>query len=488
MKLIAQNLKDGYKVDHRSQYPKGSQKVYTNSTFRSSRDPRYKGTVHFGIQGAMKELNQLWQDSFFSQPKEQVIARYKRRIDNYLGPGAITYDHIAALHDLGYLPIEVKSLPEGTIVPIGVPTFTITNTLPDFFWLPNFLETVLSSLTWKQTTNATIAFEYRKVLQAAAKETDPELVAGFVQWQGHDFSERGMDGPESAARSGAAHLLSFTGTDTLHAIDYLEDYYNANCEKELIGGSVPATEHSVMCMGGQETEVQTFLRLLNDVYPLAAVLSVVSDTWDYWDTITTKATELKSVIMARPGKLVFRPDSGDPVKIICGDPEAPVGSPQYKGSIETLWDIFGGSLTATGYKRLDPHVGLIYGDSITLERAEQIIAGLKAKGFASTNVVLGIGSFTYQYNTRDTFGMAMKATYGVINGVPVDMYKNPKTDSGIKKSAKGLLRVNEDLTLSQQVTPAEEKKGLLRTIYLDGKEYNTSTLSEIRARLLANLT
>jgi nicotinamide phosphoribosyltransferase len=489
MKLIAVNLKDGYKVDHRSQYPKGSQKVYTNATFRSSRDPRYKATVNFGLQGALKELQQTWQESFFSQPKDKVLARYKRRIDNYLGPGAISYDHIARLHDLGFLPVLVKALPEGTLVPIGVPPWTITNSdgFEDFFWLPNFLETILSSLTWKQSTNATIAFEYRKVLQAAAVETDPELVAGFVQWQGHDFSFRGMDGPESATRSGAAHLLSFTGTDTIPSIDYLEDYYNADCEKELIGGSVPATEHSVMCMGGQETEVQTFLRLLKDVYPTSAVLSVVSDTWDYWDTLTVKAAELKPVIMARPGKLVFRPDSGDPVKIICGDPEAPVGSPQYKGSIEVLWDTFGGSLTSRGYKRLDPHVGLIYGDSITLERAEQIMAGLKAKGFASTNVVLGIGSYTYQYNTRDTFGMALKATYGVINGVPVDMYKNPKTDNGVKKSAKGLLRVNEDFTLSQQVTPAEEKKGLLQPVYLNGKFLRDESLSEIRARLLANL-
>ena len=489
MKLNAVNLKDGYKVDHRSQYPKGSQKVYTNATFRGARDPRYTRVVNFGLQGALKELQQMWQESFFSRPKEEVVRKYKRRIDNYLGPGAITYDHIAALHDLGFLPIHIKALPEGTLVPIGVPPWTITNSegFDDFFWLPNFLETILSSLTWKQTTNATIAFEYRKVLTAAARETDPELVAGFVQWQGHDFSFRGMDGPESAIRSGAAHLLSFTGTDTIPAIDYLEDYYNANSDKELIGGSVPATEHSVMCMGGQETEVQTFLRLLNDVYPLSAVLSVVSDTWDYWDTITNKASELKSVIMARPGKLVFRPDSGDPVKIICGDPDAPVGSPQHKGSIQTLWEIFGGSLTSTGYKRLDPHVGLIYGDSITLERAEQIIAGLKAKGFASTNVVLGIGSYTYQFNTRDTFGMALKATYGVIDGKPVDMYKNPKTDSGVKKSAKGLLRVNEDLTLSQQVTPAEEKGGLLETVFLNGKLLRDENLATIRSRLLSNL-
>jgi len=132
-------------------------------------------------------------------------------------------------------------------------------------------------------------------------------------------------------------------------------------------------------------------------------------------------------------------------------------------------------------------VGLIYGDSITLERAEEIVAGLKAKGFASTNVVLGIGSFTYQYNTRDTFGMAMKATYGVIDGKPVDMFKNPKTDSGVKKSAKGLLCVNSDLTLSQQVTPAEEQGGILETVFLNGEVVREESLSTIRSRLLANL-
>lgn len=487
MKLNPMLLKDGYKTDHRSQYPKGSNLVYTNGTPRNSRDPRYKTIVNFGIQGFVKKyLMDEFDREFFKIPRAEAVKSYKRRIDNYLGPGAVTYDHIGALHDLGYLPLHLKALPEGMLSPIGIPGYTLVSTKDEFFWLPNALETLIQSETWKPSTNATVAFEFRKVLQAAAKRTNPEMLA-FVPWQGHDFSFRGMDGVDSAMRSGAAHLLSFTGTDTIPAIDYLEKYYNADCEKELIGGSVAATEHSVMCMGGQETEEETFMRLLTEVYPNVPVLSVVSDTWDYWDTLTVKATRLKPVIMARPGKLVFRPDSGDPVKIVCGDPEAPVGSPQYKGSIEVLYEIFGGTTTSKGFKQLDPHVGLIYGDSITLERLEQIIAGLEAKGFASTNMVFGIGSFTYQFSTRDTFGFAMKATYGQINGNPVDMFKNPKTDSGIKKSAKGLLRVNSDLTLSQQVTPEEEKGGLLETVFLNGKLVRDESLATIRARLLANL-
>lgn len=477
-------LKDGYKADHRRQYPAGTEEVYSNLTARSARDPRYKATVVFSFQAFVLELRDRFNQDFFLRNKAQSVAAYKRRLDTYLGPDAVPVEHIGELHDLGYLPLRVKSLPEGTLCPIGVPMATIRSTNVKFGWLTNFLETYMSCQTWKAITNATIAFEYRKLLQAAALETNPEMV-DFVPWQGHDFSMRGMDGVESAMRSGAAHLLSFTGTDTIPAIDYLETFYGADATKELIGGSVPATEHSVMCMGGEESELQTFERLL-DLYP-TGVLSVVSDTWDYWKVLTHTAPALRDRIMGRNGKLVFRPDSGDPVKIICGDDHAPEGTVEHAGSVQILWDLFGGSMTSTGYKQLDPHVGLIYGDSITLERCEAIVNQLMNMGFASTNIVFGIGSYTYQFNTRDTFGMAIKATHGQINGVPVDIYKNPKTDNGIKKSAKGLLRVNADLTLSQQVTEEEEKDGLLRTILEDGEIFNTEKLSVIRARLLSNL-
>jgi nicotinamide phosphoribosyltransferase len=187
--------------------------------------------------------------------------------------------------------------------------------------------------------------------------------------------------------------------------------------------------------------------------------------------------------MKRDGKLVLRPDSGDPVKIICGDPKAPNGSPENKGSIQLLWELFGGTLNSKGFKQLDPHVGLIYGDSITQERCKAILQGLEAKEFASTNVVFGIGSYTYQYNTRDTFGFAMKATYGEIEGKPCEIFKAPKTDDGVKNSAKGLLCVNEDMTLSQNCTKEQEAGGLLKTVFLDGKITAEQTLSEIRERL-----
>lgn len=479
--IPALNLSDFYKTDHRRQYPEGIQKVYSNFTARISRMAGVEDVVNFGVQYFVKEylINQF-NVSFFNRPKQQVVAEYKRRMDTSLGPDSIDMSHIEALHDLGYLPIKLKALPEGAVVPLRTPVLTITNTHPDFAWVTNFLETLLSNILWHPITSATIAYEYRKTLnEYAAKTSD---IPDFVQWQGHDFSMRGQASIESASASGAGHLLSFTGTDTIPSIDFLEKYYNGNAEKELIGGSVPATEHSVMCLGGKETEADTYERLITKVYP-KGIVSIVSDTWDFWHTLTVTVPNLKDKIMSRDGKLVIRPDSGDPVKILCGDVNEPVGSPAYKGAVECLWDSFGGSVNNKGYKQLDPHVGLIYGDSITLDRCKDICKQLEAKGFASTNIVLGIGSYTYQYVTRDTFGFAMKATHGVINGVSLDVYKDPLTDGGVKKSAKGLLRVNQDMSLSECVTKEEEEEGLLETVFENGKLMKDDTLSNIRARL-----
>ena len=440
--------------------------------------------VNFGGLAVCKWLlRDLWNESFFSQPKEKVVAKYKRRMDTALGPGSVTIDHIAALHDLGYLPVAFLEIPEGKRVDMRVPVWILYNTHPDFFWVTNYLETQLSAELWKPLTSATTAHEFRRLLD---KYTDlTGAVNEFVQWQGHDFSARGMSGIYDGASSGAGHLLSFTGTDTVAAIDYLEDYYNADAENELIGGSVAATEHSVMCAGGDgEGELATFKRLITEVYP-NGIVSIVSDTWDFWNVVTNTVSTLKERILARDGKVVLRPDSGDPVKIIIGDTDAPVGSPEYKGAVECLWEIFGGTLTSKGFKTLDSHIGLIYGDSISLEREEAILEGLRLKGFSSGNIVFGIGSFTYNFCTRDTFGTAIKATYAIVNGESRELYKDPKTDNGIKKSAKGLLKVtldNNHYVLHDQQTDLNDV-GEFIEIFRDSKITHEFTLSEIRDNL-----
>jgi nicotinamide phosphoribosyltransferase len=488
-------LTDGYKTGHHQQYPKGTTLVYSNFTPRSNKYAP-KGCdqlVSFGQQMVVKQIHEAFEKDFFSQPKDVVCGEMKRELSLYLNTD---YDvsHFEALHDLGYLPIAVKSIEEGSLVPMRVPVLTIYNTHPDFYWITNYLETIISNLLWKPMTSATIAHTYRKVLTEWQEKTDAER-AWFIDWQGHDFSMRGLDSIDATISSGLGHLTSFSGSDSLPAIFGARKFYN---EEGFVAGSVNATEHSVMCAGSKEDEVGTFRNLM-ETYP-TGILSIVSDTWDLWKVCTEHIVTLKEEILARDGKVVIRPDSGDPVDIICGTEDytrsklsyedvkdMPAAHPSAKGVIELLWDVFGGTINEQGYKVLDSHIGAIYGDSITIERANEICSRLEAKGFASTNIVLGVGSFTYQFNTRDTFGFAMKATYVEVNGEGREIFKDPITDDGIKKSAKGLLRVakNEDgeITLFDQVNWYDESKGMLKTIYLNGQFENQTTLTEIRERL-----
>ncbi len=478
---------DGYKVDHRRQYPIDTTLVYSNWTPRRSRISGVEKVVFFGLQYFIKKyMIEDFQNNFFNQPKDLICTKYSRRINNYLGDNAVGIQHIEQLHDLGYIPMVIKALPEGATVPIRIPMFTIYNTKPEFFWLTNYFETLLSSIIWMPCNSATIALQYRLILDKYAEETSS--IPEFVDWQGHDFSMRGMPGLEAALLSASGHLLSFTGTDTIPAIDFLESYYNANSDKELIGGSVAATEHSVMSMGTNAGEQETFKRLITEVYP-KGIVSIVSDTWDLWKVITEYLPNLKDEVLSREGKVVIRPDSGDPVDIICGDPNGKTLE-EKKGVIELLWEIFGGNINNKGYRELNSHIGAIYGDSITIERAEQICTRLKEKGYASTNVVLGIGSFTYQYNTRDTFGFAMKATYGEVRGQGREIYKDPITDDGTKKSSKGLLKVvreNGEYILYDQVSWKEESEGELVEVFRDGKILVDQSLKQIRSRILSSI-
>jgi nicotinamide phosphoribosyltransferase len=523
-------LTDFYKVHHTRMYPEGMTLLYSNLTPRKSRLNGVDAIIFFGLQHFVKTyLIDLFNKDFFAQPWAALEEEYTRHVP-------VDTAHIKALHQLGYLPIKIKALPEGTRCPIGVPCLTIRNTHPNFAWLTNYLETLLSASLWQAITSATLADQFHQLLSKWAIKTTGDTEG--VQWQAHDFSMRGMSSIESAILSGMGHLTSFTGTDSIPAIYQLEKSYGAT---GLIGASVPATEHSVMCMGEKQSEVKTFSRLL-DLYP-SGILSVVSDTWDLWKVLTEYLPELKEQIMGRDGKLVIRPDSGDPVDIICGNiveikqfVDADQAEAYYrehfraskqnlyrigegnvwrvkvhggkdflsepynlsaadKGVVELLWDVFGGTTNEQGYKVLDSHIGAIYGDSINLERAEQICQRLADKGFASTNMVFGVGSFTYQYNTRDTFGFAVKATYGELTHPaeseggtgyiePREIFKDPITDDGTKKSRKGLLMVIKDekgvFHCNDQVNWELEENGELETVFEDSQLVKEVTLDEVR--------
>jgi nicotinamide phosphoribosyltransferase len=460
---------DVYKVGHVFQYPPKTEYVYSNLTPRSCRLDGVSEMIFFGLQAyIMRHLVHDFDNNFFWRPEEEVLDEYTEQVEAILGGPLPSYEHVRQLHQLGYLPVKIKALPEGTRVPIGIPCLTVVNTKPEFYWLTNFLETMLCTSLWQACVSATIADQYRRVLDYWAQKTG--MPPDFVEIQGHDFSFRGMSSVETAAYSGMGHLLSFMGTDTIPAIIAAREYYLAGRD---IGCSVAATEHSVMCAGGKESEIETFRRLMR-TYP-TGILSVVSDTWDLWQVVGEMLPVLKDEILAREGKLVIRPDSGDPVAI-CLE------------LVPRLWDIFGGTTTPTGHKLLDPHIGAIYGDSITVERAKQIASGLAERGFAS-QMVLGIGSYTYQYNTRDTFGLAVKATHVVVDGEPRDIWKDPATDtSKTKKSARGLLCVRRDLenhtlVLDENCTPAMEERGELGVVYLDGSLRHFESFDSIRARV-----
>lgn len=563
------NLADFYKTGHPGMYPKETSFLVANFTPRSSKHAPVRCSplfddkvVWFGITGFIKEyLIETFNREFFHVPRAVAIRKYQRRMDTALGPGKVSMTHLERLHDLGYLPLELRSLPEGSRVNIKVPPVIFMNTHPEFAWVATYFETLFSCENWKPSTVATIAFEFRKLLTFFARQTgSPE---DFVMWQGHDFSMRGLAGVKDAARSGAGHLLPFYGTDTIPAIDYLEDFYGADADAEIVGGSVPATEHSVMTLrillitqrlqampehANRTTaelramaEEQVIRELVTDDYP-SGIVSIVADSFSFWNVITGIAPALKQEILARVpdalgnAKVVFRPDSGDPVKILTGYKVVEVFSAEdqgamlaaevqgaeavfdraqgkyftfksydtgwttefelvelqaceVKGAVECLWDTFGGVMTDKGYKLLNPRVGLIYGDSITLERAIQILSRLKEKGFASGNVVFGIGSFTYQHITRDSFSWALKAIYADVGGDSVEIYKDPATDDGTKKSAKGLLRVEKegnDFVLYEQQSREEFERGALRPIFRDGQLLVDEPLSVIRARLAAS--
>lgn len=489
---------DGYKTSHHLMYPEGTQLVFSNFTPRSVKymPKQAQSIVVFGIQYTMKYIDDLFRENFFSRDKNVVCSELQKHLNSYLGT-EYNISHFEALYDLGYLPIEVRAIEEGTIIEAKIPVLTIHNTLPEFYWLTNFLETLISTTLWKPMHSASMSYAYNKIVRKYALETDKENI-GFTDFQCHDFSMRGMQSLDSAIASGLGFLVCSKGTDTLPVLQASEYYYGASD----VAFSVPASEHAVMTAYGKEDEITSFSRIL-DLYP-TGIVSMVSDQFDLWKVLTVYLPQLKDKIMARQGKAVFRPDSGDPADILCGkkwdseqNPYDENADAIEKGVIELLWDVFGGTVNEQGYKVLDPHVGAIYGDSITLDRAEEICERLKEKGFASTNVVFGVGSYSMGYATRDSQGSAVKATYiekkvkvtgrnmgGNYEVVGVEIFKDPITDDGTKKSAKGLLAVF-DGKLKDQCTWADvnSEKNELKLLYRNGKLVRFSTLDEIRTRV-----
>lgn len=498
MKIYPELCIDGYKLSHRAGYPVGTQATLSTWTPRGSKIAGITEVVAAGNQMAIQYLFvELWGKEFFSQPLDVVVERYTNYLKSYLFQETPEIAHIVALHKLGYLPIEVKALDEGTVVPLRTPVLTITNTNPDFFWLPTYLETQLSSMLWPIATAATIAHESRKNVDYFNMKTMG--TTDFAPWQSHNFSARGMEGPFGASMADIGHLFSFFGTDTVSGLMAIEQYYRTSVKGNLIGGSVNALEHSTQMAGIEvmlekgaanklEAELEYIKYLITEVYP-TGIVSIVMDTYDYYGVISN-LHKIKDAIMSRDGKLVCRPDSSPktPLEIICGDPSS-TDPLQKKGSLDILWDQFGGTMSANGYKVLDSHIGIIYGDSITLKLQKEILQLMMDNGYAAVNVVFGIGSFTYQYQTRDTFGFALKEVGITYEGKFIPTSKDPKTDNGTKKSQRGAVAVYEVdgvIAWTDGLTPDEANAfngNMLKTRFKDGKLYNEVTLQDVRTAL-----
>lgn len=482
MKINPMLLIDFYKAVHAEMLPDGITKSVSYFTPRMSRINRWDKVVMFGLQGFIKTyLIDYFNEEFFNKPCDEIISEYKRVMDASLGANAYKIEKIEKLHNLGYLPIEIISLPEGTRVPMHVPMFGITNTHPDFAWLPQSLESLISAEMWHPMLAATVGHTYREIVDKYYDLTCDDDIPRAKALGAFDF--RGEECTESAIKAGAGWCLSFLNTATVPVVPYLEYVYGCDCTKEPVAFGSPSTEHAVMCSNFaiDGDEITLLRRLLTEIYPNTS-FSAVLDSYDYWNVIDNILPQLKEEIMNHNGCMLMRGDSGNCVDVVTK-------------TVFKLWDQFGGTINSKGYKVLDPHVKAIYGDSITVQRCEEVYKILMEHGFACSNVALGVGSFSFQCIeedgilkpfTRDSFSSCIKATYCEINGKPYPIFKNPK-DGGFKKSQKGCCYVYEEdgeLKYKDEFTTSTlPENNMLETIFKDGIFVKEETLYNVRNRL-----
>ncbi len=455
---------DAYKLGHMCQYPEDTEFVYSVLQLRSDR--YFKEAPIVGLQYLIKEylmqpITQGDVDGLIEEAKLMGIYHPETEVK------------LNQLVELGYLPLEIKALPEGSVVAMPNAVCTIQNTVAGFHWVVGFVETLLLKW-WSALATGACSLEYRKLVNKYFDETsDSDFLKPFAV---HDFGSRGCMCPESASFTGMAHALNFDGSDTIVSAPLIRKYYNG---EGMVICSVPASEHSVMCSYGREDEIKAFENML-DTYK-TGIVSIVSDTYNWYDVMDKMTLDLKDKILARDGKVVFRPDSGNPYDIICG--EMPMrgvsmnyGSKQI-GGIRALDKVFGHTVNSKGYKVLNSKVGLIYGDGMYLERFEKTLETMKQLGYSAENLVIGVGGILRNH-TRDTLGAAFKATCVCRNGVWTPIMKDPVTDQG-KKSYKGFVSVIKE-DGQYKTVEGGHPEDLLQTVFKDGQLVKDFTWQEIK--------
>jgi nicotinamide phosphoribosyltransferase len=486
-------LSDWYKQFHPEQYPKEIVRQVSYMTPRMSRIPGQDKMLVWDIQGfVLHWLIYYWNENFFSRSKESVLFEYEEYIKHHVGVKFIHSEKVAALHDLGHLPLMIRAVDEGEWVPMGCPMIEISNTHPDFSWCVNMIETLMSCETWHSMLIAGVAYQYRQIVNQYYDVSVDDSVPRNCAIS--EFGLRGAESMESGTKTGAAFMTSFCTTATVPAIHYLANGLYCDENDETVGRGMASTEHSVMCSNAtvDGNEYQTYERLLMDVYPTGNV-SIVCDSYDYWNIVDEVLPALKNTILSRKGTLYVRGDSGDPADIVVE-------------TVQHLYQTFGGYVNSKGYLVLDDHIRVMYGDSITQQRAHEIYQRLEDLDFAANNVGLGVGSFSmqcleqdgrlYPY-TRDTYSVAIKTTAAEVEDVTsgdtyfIEIFQDPKTDTGhFKKGQKGccVVRRNEEGTLgyTDGHTWAEaftDGENLLTPVFQDGYLMKRQSLDEIRNRI-----
>jgi len=444
---------DSYKYSQFNQYPEGTEYVYS---YIESRGGKYDETVFFGLQAFIKEYLVYpitWADI---DEAEAIITAHGEPFNRE------GWEYIMEVHD-GHLPVEIRAVPEGTVVPVHNVLVSIINTDPKCYWLTSFLETALLRAVWYPTTVATNSREIKKVILNALERTGtPEDIAFKL----HDFGARGVSSLESAGIGGAAHLVNFMGTDTVEALLFARRYYGAG----IAGFSVPAMEHSTVTSWTREGEVDSYRNMVKKNGKPGGIVSAVSDSYDIYEACHLWGTELKQDILDSGATLVVRPDSGHPASVV-------------HDCMCILAEYFGYTTNEKGYDVLN-NVRILQGDGINIESIKEILEVLEASNFSADNVVFGQGGALLQIVNRDDQKFAMKASAICVNGEWRDVFKDPITDPG-KRSKKGRLKLirTEDGTLTTtRDTKAMSYPDQLKSVFIDGNTSLDQTFAEIRER------
>ena len=455
-------LTDSYKVTHHYFYPEGTQKIY--SYLESRVGAEFNKTIFYGLQYIIKK--------YLEGPivTEEKINEADRLISSHIGEGIFNrsgWEHILEEHD-GYLPIEIKSVAEGTPVDVGNAMMTVENTDRKSYWLPNYLEPILLHV-WYPSTVATLSAEVRKLANFYLEVTGS--CKDNLDFMLHDFGYRGASSTESARLCGSAHLLSFSGTDTITALSIPENYYN---DSSLYGFSVQATEHSVMTSLGDDGEEKQILNVIDKAKD--GILSMVIDSYNYRNFLTEagrSGSEINDAILSfldrHENKIVFRPDSGDPVSttIDC---------------LNLLEEGFGCHMTDKGYKVFDLNIGLLWGDGLNYQKIRDILFAMKSNGWAAENIIFGMGGGLHTAVTRDTQRNAFKCSAQLRNDEWHDIFKNPLDSS--KKSKTGRFKLIKENNSFKTVPIDFEGEDYLREVFRNGKLLIDDEFANVKARAL----